>query len=76
MPGGSLNSILVGYMEAAWLLLEDDRAWLEAMPTEWWERWCWYFLRESRPNFQGDPDEAKATFFALLHARARSPFET
>src|SRR5262249_7706464 len=42
----SLNSILVGYMEAAWLLLEEDRTWLEAMPPTWWERWCWYFLRE------------------------------
>ena len=63
-------------MEAAWLLLEDDRAWLEAMPTEWWERWCWYFLRESRSGFQGDPDEAKATFSLPSTPAPSSPFET
>ena len=65
-----LNSILGGYIVAAWLLFDCDRSWLTALPPEWWERWCWYFLRESRPTLSGEPDEAKAVFIGLLHSRA------
>lgn len=66
------NSILTGdgYMEAAWLLLEQDADWLATRPSEWWGRWTWYFLREIHPLLSGEPEAEKGSFFRLLHSRA------
>ena len=40
-----LNTILVGYAEATWLVIDQDPDWMKQVPSEWWERWCWFFLR-------------------------------
>ncbi len=65
-----LNTIQTECMAAMWLVLEQDRDWLEHRDAAWWERWCWYILRELHPNLHGEPDEPKAQLFRLLHEHA------
>lgn len=65
-----LNKILMGYMLAVWLVMEQDSSWLEGMTDDWWNRWCWYFLRELHPRLGGEPDDPKDAIFRLLHARS------
>jgi hypothetical protein len=65
-----LNTVLVGYAEATWLVIDQDPEWMRQMPSEWWERWCWFFLRELRPSFNGEPDDFKRPFFRYLQDRA------
>jgi hypothetical protein len=57
-------------MEAIWLLLEHDRAWIEALPDDWWRRWTWYILRELHPHMSGESADPKLDLARLLHKRA------
>ena len=65
-----LNTILTGYMEAIWLVLDVDPNWIEALPDEWWRRWTWYILRELHPNMSGESSGPKEILMSLLHSRA------
>ena len=65
-----LSSILLDYMLAVCLVMDQDSSWLESMASEWWDRWCWYILRELHPRLHGEPEVEKASLFRLLHFRA------
>lgn len=69
-----LNTILSGYMQAIWLLLQFDRPWIEELPVEWWRRWAWYLIREVHINLHKEPNEPKAELLRLLHAKAPTAF--
>ncbi len=64
-----LNSILPGYMPAILLVCAQDSAWVDDRPTEWWQTWAWYVLRELRPRMSGEPEEPKIGLLRCLHAR-------
>ena len=68
----SLNSIRIGYIAAFWLLLELDRAWLEARDPHWWDTWCWCILRDLHPSMHNEPEEPKTELLLLLHRHARA----
>lgn len=68
------SSILSGYMPAFWLLLEQDRAFIELLPLAWWERWAYYILRELHPNMSGEPNEPKDATLNLLRQQASNQF--
>lgn len=61
-----LNSILLGCMAAILIVLEKDPDWLAARGAEWWQRWCWYILRELHPAMHGEPEEPKHALITLL----------
>ena len=63
----SLNSILPGGMAAVWLILEIDPVWLASRAEIWWQRWCWYILRELHPNMVEEPNEPKNEILTRLH---------
>ncbi|MDO8432366.1 MAG: hypothetical protein Q7S58_08145, partial [Candidatus Binatus sp.] len=65
-----LNTIRGGYMPAVWLLLELEPDWLDSQPTEWWQRWSWYFVRELHPDLSGEANEPKQRLLEKLFARA------
>lgn len=64
-----LNSILPDCMAAMWLVLEMDPDWLAARGAEWWQRWCWYILRELHPAMHGEPEEPKHALLTLLASK-------
>jgi len=67
-----LNSILGdGGMPAIFLLMDQDRGWIEALDPQWWERWCWYVLRELHFHLHGEEDQPKQELLQLLFERAR-----
>lgn len=61
-----LSSRSPGCMAGLFLVQESDPEWLAARPWEWWERWCWYILRELCPWRHGEPEEPKAALFQRL----------
>lgn len=65
-----LSSVAVGCMAAIWLILEMDPDWLHSRGVQWWERWCWYILRELHPGFDDEPKEAKQELLRLLYSAA------
>jgi hypothetical protein len=65
-----LNQILSGYMPAVFLIMEEDRPWMENLSDDWWHRWSWYLLREFHPRLHGETDDSKIVLFRLLHDRA------
>lgn len=64
-----LNSILPGCMGAIWLVMARDSGWIESLPTEWWNTWAWYILRELHPLMADEPEEPKVELLRRLHAR-------
>ena len=71
-----LNSILFGYMQAIWLVMDHDSAWLDDLPASWWQRWTWYILRELRPNLMEEQQEPKAALLCMVHDRATAEVRT
>ncbi len=65
-----LESILHGCMSAMWLVLEVDPAWFHSLRLSWWQRWCWYILRELRMHMHGETDDPKQTIFSMLYKAA------
>lgn len=64
------SSILVGYMHAVWLILNQDPEWLKDRPAGWWERFSWHILRELHPNMHEEPEEPKRALLDMLYAHA------
>lgn len=64
-----LRRLLPG-IAAVWLLVEVGPEWLEHQPRSWWERWCWFMLRELDPRLTGEPEEPKAKLARMLHEHA------
>lgn len=58
-----LRTILLGGMEAFWLLEDADRTQFEAIDRKSWQRWAWYVLRELHSNMSGE--NARAKLFVL-----------
>ena len=66
-----LNSILFGYMQAIWLVMDRDPAWLDALPDSWWQRWTWYILRELRSDLmEAEQKPIAALLLRKVHDRA------
>lgn len=65
-----LNSVLLGHMQAIWLVMERELPWVEALLETWWHRWAWYILRELRPDMSDEPKEPKSALLGTLHERA------
>jgi hypothetical protein len=68
------NSILSGYMQAIWLLLEFDRVWIDGLPGDWWRRWMLYLLRQISMNLSDELQEPKHQLLRLMHQKAPSEF--
>lgn len=64
-----LSQMLVGHITAIWLVMDEDPGWIESLPTDWWRKWTWYFLRELHPNMHGETEGDKQALLAKLHAK-------
>ncbi|HYE63779.1 MAG TPA: hypothetical protein VD997_17440 [Phycisphaerales bacterium] len=62
-----LNSVLSdGAMEAIFLLQRVEREWLSGREKPWWQRWCWYILRELRMNLYGESEPEKQDILEMV----------
>ena len=65
-----VNRLLIGGLEAMWLVLERDPAWLASRGESWWQGWCCYILRQLVPNLVGETTELKQTLLGILNRGA------
>lgn len=63
-----LNSVHTSGMAAIWLLQEQEPGWFVDRPIEWWRLWSWYIIRELRPDWHDEPNDAKLKTLRILHA--------
>jgi len=61
-----LKRVLPG-MAAVWLLVEVEPEWLEQQSQSWWDRWCWFLLREFHPRNTEEPEEPKTRLVSIFH---------
>jgi len=64
-----LSQMLVGHITALWLVMDEDSAWVQSLPTDWWRIWTWYFLRELHLHMFGEANDNKKTLLEMLHAK-------
>ena len=62
-----LNSIHTPAIAAIWLTQELSPEWLEAQTKEWWSRWAWFIIRESRLHLSDESNDAKREMLHRLH---------
>ncbi|MGD9789021.1 MAG: NACHT domain-containing NTPase [Phycisphaerales bacterium] len=65
-----LSQLLIGHITAFWLVMDEDPTWIENLPTEWWRKWTWYFLRELHPNTHRESCSDKQPLLMMLRAKA------
>jgi hypothetical protein len=68
----ALSNIKGGHAHAVWLLLDQERSWLESLGDAWWNRWAWYLVRELHPHLHGEPDEPKRDLLRVLYRHSAS----
>lgn len=62
-----LNSVYTSGMAAIWLLQEQEPSWFVDRPIEWWRLWGWYIIRELRPDWHDESNDAKLDTLRTLH---------
>ena len=61
------DTLLIGGLEAMWLVLDRDPVWLTSRSESWWQSWCWYILRHLVPNMIDESRKPKQKVLGILN---------